>query len=1080
MQKKKIFKIASLVFLVMILVFSPLRIDTFDFISNDVKATEEWVINQNTTWKKDDNILINKTVKIKNGATLTIEKGATIRFTSYGDYCNSPVLYVQNGNILAEGTKDENITFVSENNDERYGIDIRSQINNETSFFRYVNFEKGGHRPCLLLRNSKFVNSVYASDGYNMPTLFYSSGKVHIENSEFKNSRYSDIEIITKIKEDNQGDFFEIVNSNFSGSGKNTALDSSIYCNLTDFKKCQEKNKKVLLKNNWYGRFDGPTTSSSSSDKGEKIIGDYTLDFYRMNNLISDPVIIIPGIMGSASVGGRLYLDPIFKTYRNLINSLDQNGYQPNINLFEFPYEWRNSNVLTAEDLKIKIQDVMDKTKVSRVDLVAHSMGGLVARQYIESSNYQNNIDQLITLGTPHQGAPKTYLKWEAGEGFEDFLDKVGKRLFVVEAKHEGYDNLKEYIQEKVLSVGELLPNYDYLEKNGEIQDYPNNYPRNNFLEDLNKQENLNNLKKINFINIVNKNKNTISKFKVVESINDDSWEHGMPENFYDPSTDQGIEYDEGDGTVPFKSSTGISSDKIIEIDANHSQLPSRSQCKIFVELSNRSEENCLYIRDDAETISLLTFGIFSPIDIQVVSPNGRKVGKDFNNNTIINEIDGAFYTGFDTENEFITIPNPEDGEYKILTRGTDIGEYKIEVAKISENENDPQDATESTVEITGTATVGSEEELKIEVAGDEISAGEPKDTTPPIITASATTDSNENGWYKNDVTIRFTAEDNESGIEGESEKDVTILSEGENQSITETFNDIAGNVASKTVSGINIDKTAPETATEILGTKGENDWFVSDVEIKFSGNDNLSGVNKAYFSLDDASFEAGNSVNISNDGEHVLKYYSDDLAGNIESEKELSIKIDKTAPEIKIISPENKKYLNNENISLNYEVSDGQSGIKEQSIFWDAKTYVKNSIDLSLVSLGEHIFKIIAKDYAGNSAENQIKLNITTNPRAMMENVEHYFKLGLIKNKGEKNLLMAKLAIIEQNTYLLDMIKVSPFFNQKTKNVLEQVIKKITNNQIDLLIFQINHHPNVYDKSVKGILIECLNFVRI
>jgi len=264
------------------------------------------------------------------------------------------------------------------------------------------------------------------------------------------------------------------------------------------------------------------------------------------------------------------------------------------------------------------------------------------------------------------------------------------------------------------------------------------------------------------------------------------------------------------------------------------------------------------------------------------------------------------------------------------------------------------------------------------------------------------------------------------------------------------------------------------------LVTKGENDWFVSDVEIKFLGNDNLSGVNKTYFSLDGASFEVGNSVNISDDDEHVLKYYSDDVSGNIESEKELSIKIDKTAPEIKIISPESRKYFNNENLSLNYEVSDGQSGIKEQSIFWDAKTYVKNSIDLSLVSLGEHIFKIIAKDYAGNSAENQIKLNVTTNPKAMMENVEHYFKLGLIKNKGEKNLLIAKISIIEQNAYLLNMIKISPFFNQKTKSVLEQVIKKITNNQIDLLIFQINHKPNAYDKSVKGILIECLNFVRI
>ena len=50
---------------------------------------------------------------------------------------------------------------------------------------------------------------------------------------------------------------------------------------------------------------------------------------------------------------------------------------------------------------------------------MAHSMGGLVAREYTQSADYENDIDQLIFLGTPHRGSPKDYLAWEAGRSPE-------------------------------------------------------------------------------------------------------------------------------------------------------------------------------------------------------------------------------------------------------------------------------------------------------------------------------------------------------------------------------------------------------------------------------------------------------------------------------------------------------------------------------------------------------------------------------------------------------------------------------------------------------------------------------------
>jgi pimeloyl-ACP methyl ester carboxylesterase len=43
-----------------------------------------------------------------------------------------------------------------------------------------------------------------------------------------------------------------------------------------------------------------------------------------------------------------------------------------------------------------------------KVILIAHSMGGLVSRAYLESANYRGDVVELYTLGTPHLGVPIT------------------------------------------------------------------------------------------------------------------------------------------------------------------------------------------------------------------------------------------------------------------------------------------------------------------------------------------------------------------------------------------------------------------------------------------------------------------------------------------------------------------------------------------------------------------------------------------------------------------------------------------------------------------------------------------------
>jgi hypothetical protein len=52
------------------------------------------------------------------------------------------------------------------------------------------------------------------------------------------------------------------------------------------------------------------------------------------------------------------------------------------------------------------IDEAKAATGKRKVILIAHSMGGLVARAYIEGPNYRNDVESLFTFGSPHHGVP--------------------------------------------------------------------------------------------------------------------------------------------------------------------------------------------------------------------------------------------------------------------------------------------------------------------------------------------------------------------------------------------------------------------------------------------------------------------------------------------------------------------------------------------------------------------------------------------------------------------------------------------------------------------------------------------------
>lgn len=86
---------------------------------------------------------------------------------------------------------------------------------------------------------------------------------------------------------------------------------------------------------------------------------------------------------------------------------------QPDVmpNLIEFAYDWRLSNGVNAKRLKAVADTALDQWRAqpgfgdAKLVLIGHSMGGLVARRFLENEGGAADTRALITIGTPHRGA---------------------------------------------------------------------------------------------------------------------------------------------------------------------------------------------------------------------------------------------------------------------------------------------------------------------------------------------------------------------------------------------------------------------------------------------------------------------------------------------------------------------------------------------------------------------------------------------------------------------------------------------------------------------------------------------------
>lgn len=124
--------------------------------------------------------------------------------------------------------------------------------------------------------------------------------------------------------------------------------------------------------------------------------------------------------------------------YHSLITRLKAIGFVPGVTLFGFPYDWRQST-RHAGTVRRMMQVIGDASKrcSCKVDVLSHSMGGLVVRAYMDAhaQHAARHVRAWTTIASPFAGAGGNALAaFVAGYDFSSLIRRSTARALAVES----------------------------------------------------------------------------------------------------------------------------------------------------------------------------------------------------------------------------------------------------------------------------------------------------------------------------------------------------------------------------------------------------------------------------------------------------------------------------------------------------------------------------------------------------------------------------------------------------------------------------------------------------------------------
>ena len=252
-------------------------------------------------------------------------------------------------------------------------------------------------------------------------------------------------------------------------------------------------------------------------------------------------------------------------------------------------------------------------------------------------------------------------------------------------------------------------------------------------------------------------------------------------------------------------------------------------------------------------------------------------------------------------------------------------------------------------------------------------------DLTKPIITGTIVGTLGSNGYYTSAVKVHWTCSDVLSGV-ATCPADSYLPNDGTNLSASGTTTDVAGNTATATVSGINIDATAPvSTATTTCGIS--TTCAGSTVNVNLAATDGGSGVASIHVTVDGGAetvYTATSgtlAVNLgSSSGTKTITFWAVDAAGNVEKANTSVVKYDNVAPKIThSLSPNaNAAGWNKSDTTIHWTATDEQGGSGLASVTPD---FLVNADTSGLTKVGT------AVDTAGNTSTDPVTVKRDTVP---------------------------------------------------------------------------------------------------
>lgn len=622
------------------------------------------------------------------------------------------------------------------------GLEIFNESNVVSDSLVVVN--TSGDEAVVIFNNSFLLAKDVRIEGGEYGLIFFNGAVVNLSNGEISNFLESGVEDYGSddLYEDNQIllEFVEVKNNSkgfviYSSESTYVLNKCSIY-NNTNIGTQAFLDANLDFKKVWWGSVSGPYNEFLNSEGGgNPVLGDIDfIPFLTAKPSQNIPLIIIPGITGSylykdyddhseiwpnvnklvLNINKDSFLDDLslnrdangnlnfpmivgdivrnakfennLKDYEShifdyFIDYFLDNGYEEDADLFVFPYDWRFSNIKTAELLDEKINEVLEATGVDKVDIASHSMGGIVAKTYIKNFGGEK-INHLVFMGTPHLGAPKGAKALVYGDNMGLEIAKTFNILSPYRIK---------IISQNMPSVYELIPSKKYF---SDVGGYLNiigqgmlNYDKSKsflFSKNLNQSlyNNANTLHDeiddidfgdINIGNIISCGIGTFGHIII------------RPEKRMGPfvlEEDFDIGFTSGDTTVPTGSAGATNIGQKYFVDKiSHGTMPSSGDVpELAYKIIKNEDTSSFSTNEDICTpVEGDVLSKHSPIDLHVYDEYGNHAGPDENGN-IENNIDGVVYEILE-DKAFVFLPKGRI--YRIEGMATNSGEFDLALESV-------------------------------------------------------------------------------------------------------------------------------------------------------------------------------------------------------------------------------------------------------------------------------------------------------------------------------------------------------------------------------------------------------------